>query len=1198
VESPLALYLLGPPRVERDGVPVRLDRRKAVALVAYLAVTGQSHRRDSLINLLWPEYDSSRGRAALRRTLYTLRDALGSDWLAADREQMGIEPDAAFWTDAVQFHQHLAECETHDHTVSEVCHRCLAPLTAAVELVRGEFMCGFGLRDSANFDDWQLLQGELIHRELDGALRRLVDWHSVQGEFEAAVGYARRRLALDPLNEQAHRHLMLIYAWSGNRSAALRQYEECVTILEDQLAVPPQAETSRLFADLQEGRAPPLPGRQQAQDIHSPSDRHGQPPPFLAQDVPVEHTLFVTRDRELAQLNEHLQEALEGRGKVVFVTGEAGAGKTAIIQEFSRRAQDRHPDLVIAVGHSNAHAGLGDPYLPFREILGLLTGDVEAQWTAGAMGREQAFRLWSTLPLAAQALLDSGPDLFDTFVPSAALLKHARAFAPVGAGWLAELEKRSEQRQLPGYSIAGPQQNRLFEQYTGVLQVLARRHPVVVVLDDLQWADLGSISLLFHLGRQLAGNRILVVGAYRPEEVALGRIDPQSGPGQRERHPLEPVINELQRDLGDITVALSQEEGREFVQALLASEPNRLDDAFSDMLYRQTRGHPLFTIELLRGLQEQGDLIQDEEGYWVEGTAIDWDRLPVRVEAVIAERIGRLAPPLRAALRVASVEGELFTAEVIAQVQATEQQEILRHLSRELDKKHRLVRAHSVQRTAGQLVSQYRFRHALFQRYLYSGLDQVERAYLHNQVGTALEQVYSVQESGLTGEITEIAPQLARHFQEARNASKAIHYLQQAGERAVQLSAYREATAQLTEGLTLLASEPGYPDRSRQELALQLTLGMAQVGLVGYGPEAQKAYAKARRLAQELGETTELCRVTGELAILYYVWAEHQRARELAEQTLSLAKQTQEPLLAAMAHTYLGFILFALGEFGSARGHLQQVIEIYDPERHHRAFISLRGSDFGLSALAYYACCLWCLGYPDQAAGLSKRALALARELDHSFSLTDVLAYAGCVLNEMLQDVRPLAQSADELMRLATEKVRGWLATATSLHGGALAMQGYLEDSIAEMRKGLELRQHGHEQCYETGCYCSLARAQLRAGHTEESLGTLAQALAQIEQTDERYTEAEIYRLHGVSLLTQGNEAEAETSLRKAIEIARRQGAKSWELRATTSLARLWRDQGRREEAQQLLAEIYGWFTEGFDTSDLVDAKALLDELA
>jgi len=239
VSSRLAFYLLGPPRIERDSVPIKMDRRKAIALAAFLAVTGESQRRDSLVNLLWPEYDSSRGRAALRRTLHALRSTLGGDWLVVDRDQIGIDANIAPWVDVDRFHQHLATCETHGHPTSKICPTCVAPLTEAVALVRGDFLSGFSLKDSINFDDWQLFQAELLRRELSDALQRLIRWHGAQREFEPAVGYARRRLALDPLGEPAHCQLMRLYAWSGHRSAALRQYEECVVVLNDQLGVPP-----------------------------------------------------------------------------------------------------------------------------------------------------------------------------------------------------------------------------------------------------------------------------------------------------------------------------------------------------------------------------------------------------------------------------------------------------------------------------------------------------------------------------------------------------------------------------------------------------------------------------------------------------------------------------------------------------------------------------------------------------------------------------------------------------------------------------------------------------------------------------------------------------------------------------------------------------------------------------------------------
>ena len=1199
--SRLALYLLGPPQIECDGEPVKLDRRKAIALLAYLAVTGESHRRDALVNLLWPESDSSRGRATLRRTLYALNQALPGDWLEVDREEVGLDPDADLWVDVAYFQAYLAECKTHGHSAAQVCPGCVSPLTEAVGLVRGEFLSGFSLKDSFNFDDWQLFQAERLRRKLAGALERLVQWHSRQREFEPAAGYARRRLALDPLEEGAHRQLMRLYTWSGRRPAALRQYEECVAVLEGQLGVPPQEATVELYRAIQAGECPPPP--EEAWEGEAL-----EPPAFLVGEAPAERPIFVAREPELALLEEHLEAALAGQGKVVFVTGEAGSGKTTLIQEFARRAQEVHADpsagsprphsgqveqaLVVASGNCSAHTGIGDPYLPFREILGLLSGDVEARWAAGAMTSQHARRLWNTLPLTAQALVEAGQDLVDTFVPGTALVDRAVACAPSRPDWLTRLAEIVE-RRAASTGMPNPQQSALFEQYTQVLRTLAAKRPLLLALDDLQWADGGSVSLLFHLGRHVAGSRILIVGAYRPEEVTLGR--------DGARHPLEPVVNEFQRLFGDITVNLGQAKGQDFIEAYLDSEPNRLGVAFRDMLYRQTRGHPLFTTELLRGLQERGDLVQDPEDRWVEGPALDWERLPARVEAVIGERIGRLAEPLQDLLRVASIEGEVFTAEVVAQVQTVSERELVGHLSGELDRRHRLVRAQAIQRLGSRRVSHYRFRNYLFQKYVYDHLDQVERAYLHEDVGSALEQLYGDQASEIedVAATAPVAVQLAWHFQEAGITDKAIHYLRQAGERAVQLSAYEEGIAHLTRALDFLLARPESPERAQQELDLQLAIGMAWIGQGTFVQEVEAAYARARELGQQLGKTPQLCRVVGGLAIFWYVRADNQRARRLAEEAFGLAQQTEDPLLVLLGHWYLGFTLFSIGEYTTALSHLEQVIAFYDPDQHHRSLVSLRGLDPAPSALAYAACCLWCLGYPEQALEHSQKAFALARALDHAFSLADVLCYAGCVFDEMRRDAPALKDHAEELMRLSNESgLAGWLADATCFWGEALTILGPIREGMTQLREVMAARRSAGARCHFSGILGSLAKAQAKAGYPEEGLATLAETLALVEETDERYFEAELYRLRAELLLMQGNEADAEASLHKAIKVTRRQRAKSWELRATVSLARLWQQYGRAGEAREALSEIYGWFTEGFDTPDLQEARDLLEELS
>jgi DNA-binding SARP family transcriptional activator/predicted ATPase len=1207
----LSLSCLGPFQVTLDGQPVTTFKSvKVRALLAYLAVeAGRPHPREVLAGLLWPNWPDRDALVNLRSALSNLRRAIG------DRE--ASPPFLLISRDTLQFNA----ASDHRLDVAEFLELItleeLPGLEEAVQLYRGGFLEGFSVGDSAPFEEWALVTRERLARQMAAALHRLAEGYEQQGEYAKAGSFARWQLEMEPWDEGAHRQLMRALALDGQRSAALTQYETCRRLLAEELDVEPAPETIGLYEQIRSGalgaRAPSPP---------SPPSHVPRLPPFLEGTAPqVETPPFVARERELAQLDRFLDLALAGQGRVVFVTGEAGSGKTTLVQEFARRAQEAHLDLIVASGNCNAHTGIGDPYLPLREILALLTGDVEARWAAGAMTREQAVRLWNTLPLAAEALVEVGPDLVGTFVPSGALLQRSldATQGASGDGWLARLRALTDGRGMVS-ATPSPQQSDLFEQYSRVVHALARRGPLVLVVDDLQWADLGSISLLFHLGRQLAGSRILIVGAYRPEEVALDR--------DGARHPLEPVVNELQRLFGNVTVNVDQAERRDFVEAVLDSEPNRLGVPFREMFYRQTQGHPLSTIELLRGMQERGDLVQDEEGRWVEGPALDWETLPVRVEATIAERIGRLAEPLQATLRVASVEGEDFTAEVLARVLETDGRKMVQRLSSELDRRHRLVRAQAIERLGSRHVSRYRFRHSLFQKYLYDTLDQVERAYLHEDVGNTLEELYGVQAgertateatagvthvaaTAATAATSAVAVQLAWHFQEAGIPEKAIHYLHQAGERAAQLSAFQEGIAHLTRALELLVALPDPGDaegrlaRAEQELDLQLSLGRAHMAGDRPIPGMITAYTRARELCQQMGKTSELAGIVGQLATVHYVRAEHQRARALGEEALNLARRTGDPLLVALSHWRLGYMLFALGEYTKARAELEPVITFYGPQYHHSSVL-LSGSDAGVSALTYEACCLWCLGYPDQALKRSQEALVLARELDHAFSLVEIIAYAGGLFNSLRRGAQALKDNAEELARLAGEKQwPTWLGLAARYRGEALAMLGQVQEGMAQMREGMAIDQALDAGLWLPGTLGALAEAQAKSSNPQKGLATLAEALDLVEQTGERHWEAELHRLQGELLLMQGERTgtgaglhQAERCFQRAIEVARRQNAKSWELRATTSLARLWQAQGRVDEAREALAKIYDWFTEGFDTRDLREAKALLDKLS
>ncbi len=548
--------------------------------------------------------------------------------------------------------------------------------------------------------------------------------------------------------------------------------------------------------------------------------------------------VFVGREHEMARLDGYLAHLMGGNGQVVFVTGGPGRGKTALLDAFARRAMTEHEALLVVKGNCSAHTGLGDPYLPFRDTMEMLTGDLEGRWASGRISRNCAVRLWEAMPEIIRALVEVGPGLIDVFVSGRSLLRRARESVVGGRVWMERLAslcegERASQRELEGRN--------LFEQYGSVLGEVAERHPLVIVLDDLQWVDSASINLLFQLGQRGVGKRILILGAYRAEEVVLGRGD--------EPHPLEKVLSEFKRLYGDIWIDLSdiaEVEAHSFVEDYLDSEPNRLAEEFRTSLYKHTGGHPLFTVELLKDMQEHQILIHDENGCWIEGQEINWDTLPPRVEGVIEERIGRLGEEQRSTLRIASVEGEDFTAQVVAKVQQVSERHLLGMLSRELVKRHRLVCTWGEIKVGEHILSRYRFSHSLFQKFLYNDLSSGERRMLHGEVARVLEELY-------TGETEAIAVQLAHHYSEADQINQAVKYLQVAGDRARMVYAHQEAVEHYQRALRFLK------ERGDHEQASQVLMKLGLVYTADFKPEeARKAYMEAFAIWEPLRSSMDL----------------------------------------------------------------------------------------------------------------------------------------------------------------------------------------------------------------------------------------------------------------------------------------------------------------------------------------------------
>ncbi|MGE5221770.1 MAG: AAA family ATPase, partial [Omnitrophica WOR_2 bacterium] len=593
----LHLSLLGPFQAFLDGKPVAgFDSIRTRALLAYLAVeSDRPHSRETLAGFLWPDRPQAQAMGSLRTALANLRKAIGDQqahppFLLIMRDTLQLNQESDIWVDVEKLSA-IGDQQTQIYNLQPAA----GGRSPAVDLCRGEFLEGFSLPGNPEFEQW-VLEKRTHYREIVlKLLRRTSEAAAQEGMYELSLGYARRILELEPWDEPAHQQAMFLLTLSGERTAALAQYQVCRKLLQDELGAEPSEETTRLYEQILSGGMVTPPGL-----VFASGERMVTPGP-----------IFVARQKQLERLDAALRRALAGKGQVFFITGGPGSGKTALANEFLRRSLLAHPILAAARGRCQAYFGHGDPYLPFREILEMLTGQMEEHYEAGMTGQEANPRLWRSSTSAVQAIVEEGPALVQTFLSGVALLKCANQFVQGQPAWLERLGQLVRYRQgMQGEERF--QQEALFSQYVSVLRALARRTPLILFLDDLQWADLGSLGLLFALGRGIQGARILIVGAYRAEEVhsdAAGN-----------RHPLAGVANEFRLLFPDSSIDLDEVEDTRFVDALLDSQLNCLGQAFREQLFRHTRGHPLFTIELLRGMQERGDLAQDETGRWMESS--------------------------------------------------------------------------------------------------------------------------------------------------------------------------------------------------------------------------------------------------------------------------------------------------------------------------------------------------------------------------------------------------------------------------------------------------------------------------------------------------------------------------------------------------------------------------------------------------
>lgn len=784
----LDISLLGTFQVTLDGRPQSaFETDKTRALLAYLAVeSNRPHRREALATMLWPNYSDRAARNSLRQTLYRLRQAIVDQknsvpHLLVSVHDVQFNPESEHWLDVDEFNRLLDACQSHHPKQDTLCESCQNRLETTIALYQGNFLAGFSLSDSPDFETWQLLQQESSHRRILDALGWLGNYYEQIGEYGQEAALAKREIELAPWREAAHRRAMRALALSGRRQAALRQFDTCCEILKVELGVEPVSETLKLYKAIRDGNI--------EHEVKGNDDRveitiHQQ----TKEDTSKKHyqpfSSFVNFSTEFAQLNSHLDASLSGHGRVIFVVGEGGSGKTTLVGKFIEKAIQTQSNLLAAAGQCDAQFGLGIPFQPFSEILrtfgeGGINGDKLPPFgTLDILANGYRQRLSVVLPDFIQALVEFGPDLVGFLLSGTAITRRIQESNNLNPDLKKQLQELLSQQasrlseakngqEAPSISKStNLNQGILIDQITRVLQSMSERHPMILFLDDLQWADVATISLLLHLGRQLTSSRLLIIGAYRPETIA----PIEDG----ETHPLASVVNKLQRQFGDIQIDMDQIDGLDFISALVDKEPNKLNLNFQRALFKQTAGNPLLTVELLHSLQKQGHINRDQTGCWIDGGTLDWRQMPPRIEGLLAERLSQLKPSCQVILNAASVQGRNFIAEIVAQVLNYDPDIVIHILSDIAVKEHHLIKVERVEYINGQRLSYYQFRHNLLQQYLYQELDEAKRHLLHRATGTALESVYS--ES-----TRDHAIELASHFQAAGFDEKADDYRLLAG---------------------------------------------------------------------------------------------------------------------------------------------------------------------------------------------------------------------------------------------------------------------------------------------------------------------------------------------------------------------------------------------------------------------------------
>jgi DNA-binding SARP family transcriptional activator/predicted ATPase len=740
--------------------------------------------------------------------------------------------------------------------------------------------------------------------------------------------------------------------------------------------------------------------------------------------------------------------------------------------------------------------------------------------------------------------------------------------------WLNEIARLLPEllAKYPGLSAPGPltefwQRQRFFEALARA--VLAGGGPLLLQIDDLQWCDQETLEWLHFLERFDPAAPLLIVGTARAEEMTRNAA-------------LRSLLRSLRTTDHLTELPLAPLDAAETARLAAGLAGRELDDAQAARLFQETEGNPLFASEMVRGqfagFGGPAGAGAEQPISAPQNASLPYV-LPPKVYAVIADRLAQLSPLAYELVGAAATIGRAFTLDVLALVCNQPGDELVNALDEIWQR--RIIRE--------QAGNAYDFSHDKLREVAYLELSPMHRRSLHRRAAQALASVYAAN-------LDPVSAQMAAHYEQAGLPAQAIASYRRAGEVAQRLFANDEAISLYNRALLLLPQLTPGPTRDELELALLTALGVSLVVFQGYAaPEVIEVYTRARALGEQLGQPP-IAPVLRALAIAQIVRAEFQPAYDLGAQLLELAEQRKDPVLKVEAHYVLGVASFWMGNFAESRGELEQVVGLYDP-RQSQTHIALFSQNPKIICLSRLALTLWCLGFWDEALQMADEAIALGRQLGHPLSLAYALTYAS-----FIQSLRRAAQvtrvQSAEVTTLAREHRLGqFLQMGKSFHGWALAEQGLFEAGVVELSTAMaDYRAVGCEHIrpyYLT----LLAEQHGKAGDAEYGLVLLAEALDLTELTGERWSEAEARRVNGEMLLRTGQIAEGEAALWQALEVARAQQARAFELRAAMSLARLWQSQGQLAQARPLLAPIVNWFGGRVDTPDLREARFLLDSL-